>query len=443
MSKQSRIETIASFRSDCLNNERDIFVYLPPGYEQEQDRAYPVIYVHDGQNIFSAAYNGQSWNLHSLCDRLIAEKRIEEIIIVAIPNKGKERNSEFAHSGPFADKLGYPCHGELYEQFLAEELKPYIDQNYRTKPESQHTALMGSSRGGLVTYHIGFRRPDVFGKLAMLSPYFAQYDESTMTHLPMIQEFNEKHPLQLWVDMGGMEGMTVQESHVRSMVDHFVELGYESGEDLMFCYEALAEHNEAAWEKRAHAPFIFFFGDKGSLAASELISVDVAGIQGASSYIYPIHYYGSGLSIVDVNAQFIVSPSDAAVITPGGLIKAIKPGYIKIKYVHSLFSISKYVEIIPELSTEITVDLEVIVPASTPPNSTIYAGVALEEVGPRTYRRIFKLPRGTGFSFPICDNTGLKEADTSGYDVPKRRFVANKNLTLRYEVMGWAQGHTI
>lgn len=418
-------------------------MYVPPGYGQDQDKAYPVLYVHDGQNIFSPAFNGQSWNLHSLSDRLIAERRIEEILIVAIANKGMERNSEFAHTGPFADQLDYPCHGELYEQFLAEELKPYIDRTYRTKPDREHTALMGSSRGGLVTYHIGFRRPDIFGKLAMLSPYFAQYDEGTMTHLPIIQEFDEKPPLQLWVDMGGMEGMTVQESHVRGMVEHFTALGYESGKDLMFCYEASAEHHESAWEKRVHAPFLFFFGDKGRLAATEFISPGVAGIQGASSYVTPIHHYESGISIVDVNAKYRVTPGDAATITPGGLIKAVKTGYITIRYAEAPLSAPKQVEIVPELPPEVAVDLEVTVPASTPPHSILYAGVELEQAGPFTYRRSFKLPRGTGFSFSICSHTGLKEADTLGNEVPKRRFTANENLTLRYEVLGWMPGRPL
>jgi predicted alpha/beta superfamily hydrolase len=443
MLNHSRIDTIAAFRSECLNNERDIFVYLPPGYEQQQARAYPVLYVHDGQNIFSDAYNGQSWELHNVCDRLIAEGRIEELIIVAIANMGPERNSEFAHNGSFAAMLNYPCRGELYERFLVEELKPYIDQTYRTKPESRHTALMGSSRGGLVTYHIGFRRPDIFGKLAMISPYFAQYDEEEMKHDPMIQTFDHKCPLQLWIDTGGMEGMTVQVPHVRGMVEHFIKLGYRSGEDLMFCYEPDAEHNEEAWRRRVHAPLIYFFGDKGLPSAVALIGDDLAGLNNPGSCVYPILVYENGLKVVDMEAQLTVSPSGTAAVSPSGSIIAVRTGRCKIEYIHSGYSAAKALQIVEDVSSEAVIDLEVAVPADTSGNARVYAGVELEKIAPYTYRRRFTLPRGTGFSFHICEYSGLREADHAGKDVPKRRFVANEDLTLRYEVLGWQQEQSI
>ncbi|WP_372629306.1 alpha/beta hydrolase [Cohnella sp.] len=443
MTKQSRIETINQFRSECLGNERDIFVYLPPGYDQESDRTYPVLYVHDGQNVFHAAFNGQSWNLHHVCDRLIAEGRIDKLIVVAVANMGSERNSEFAHQGLFTEALDYPCRGESYEHFLTEELKPYIDRTYRTKRESCHTALMGSSRGGLVTYHIGFRRSDVFGNLAMLSPYFAQFDEGGMTHLPIVQHFTRKRPLRLWIDAGGMEGMTVRVDHVRNMAERLLEIGYRSGEDLMFCYEPRAEHNEEAWEKRVHAPLLYFFGDKGSPVAAELIGGDVAGINGASSYVYPIVSFESGLKMVDLEARYNVTPNDAAQIASQGLIRAARTGECAIEYIGFGFSVSKPLKIIPELSAEVEVDLEVVVPAESASDARVYAGVELEKVGPRTYRRRFVLPRGTGFSFHVCEYSGLREAGRDGMSAPKRQFVADGNLTLRYEALSWTQGQTI
>lgn len=283
----------------------------------------------------------------------------------------------------------------------------------------------------------------MFGKLALVSPYFTQYDEEKMTHRPIVQHFVKKRPLRIWIDTGGMEGMTVQVSHVRSMVEHFAGLGYRSGEDLMFCYEPAAEHNEAAWEKRVHAPLIYFFGDIGSPVSSELAEGDVAGIEGADSCVYPLINYESGLTAVDVHAHYVVTPGDAATITPEGLIKAAKIGDCKIEYVHPTLSVSKSLTIVPELSAEVTVDLEVCVPANTAADARVYAGVELDRVGPRIYRRSFTLPRNTGFSFHVCEYSGLREADAEGKDVPKRRFVANEDLRLRYEVMSWVKGQTL
>lgn len=443
MTGKSRIETIARFRSEYLNNERELYIYLPPSYELQPDRTYPVLYVNDGQNIFNAAFNGQSWNLHQVCDQLIAEHRIEELIIVAIANMGMERNSEFAHHGPYADRLDYPCLGESYENFLVEELKPYIDESYRTKRESYHTALMGSSRGGLITYHIGFRRSDVFGKLAMLSPYFAQFNEEEMNHYPIVQQFVKKEPLQLWIDTGGMEGMTVQVSHVRNMVDHFIDLGYRSGEDLMFCYEPLAEHNEDVWARRVHAPLIYFFGDMGKPVAAELIGDDIAAVDGARSHVYPIITYESGLNIVDLDARFTLTPDDIALVTPEGLIMAWEVGNCEIEYIHPVFFAAKPLSVVPVLSLEVAVEIKVVVPTATRAGTRVYAGVELEQIGPQTFHRRFTLPRGSGFSFHICEYSGLQEADADGNAIPKRQFVANDDVVLRYEVESWIQGQTL
>lgn len=443
MSGASRIETIARFHSDCLDNERDIFVYLPPSYDRQPENDYPVLYIHDGQNVFHPAFNGQSWNLHEICDSLIARQRIQEIIIVAIANMGMERSSEFAHGGLHADSLEYACRGELYENFLVEELKPFIDRKYRTKRDSSHTALMGSSRGGLVTYHVGFRRPDVFGKLAMISPYFAQYNEADMTHLPIVQHFDKIGPQQLWIDTGGMEGMTVLVSHVREMVRRFLDLGYRSGEDLMFCYEPLAEHSEEAWERRAHAPLIYFFGEKGVPTSSQLIGDDIAAVHGARSYVYPILCYESGLNIVDLDARFTITPNDFALVTPEGLIMAWDAGECEIEYVHPVLSVSKKVSVVPALPDAVTVEIEVDVPPSTEPGARVYAGVELERTGPHKFRRRFTLPRGCGFAFRICEYSGLQEADSSGNNIPKRTFIAYNDILLNYEVQSWVQVQTL
>lgn len=444
MTLPSRIETIAAFRSERLNNERNIYVYLPPDYDRNTDQSYPVLYAHDGQNVFASAYNGQTWSLHTITDRLIADGRIEEIIIVAVDNAGPGRNSEFAHEGPLSGKLDYACRGEAYEQFLTEELKPWIDRTYRTKPDSANTALMGSSRGGLVTYHIGFRRPDVFGKLAMISPYFAQYNEADMSHFPIVQLFDAKRPLRLWIDTGGMEGMIVLTAHVRSMAEHFIKLGYRPGDDLMFGYEPLAEHNEDAWRQRVHAPLLYFFGGTvGKPVSAELAGDDRAGITGAGSYVYPIVQYESGLKAVDLFAEVAISPADSASVTSGGHIKAAKPGECTIRYERGGLTASRTLRIVPEISAKAAIDIEVKVPADTPAGARIYAGVELERRAPQTYGRRFVLPRGTGFSFSITEFSGLREAGPGGRDIPKRRFVADRDLTLRYEVESWIRDRHI
>ena len=174
---------IRELASEELHNVRKIRVYLPPSYRETGTRRYPVLYMHDGQNVFSGSGGmfGGSWEVDLAAERLFGEGVIEEIIIVGIDNNA-ERSDEYCHVAPAkfsAGRMGLRDYekekhpkGLLYEHFLIHTVKPYIDKNFRTLADRENTALMGSSLGGLVTYFIGLRNPSVFGKLGIVSPAF-------------------------------------------------------------------------------------------------------------------------------------------------------------------------------------------------------------------------------------------------------------------------------
>lgn len=139
-----------------LGNSRSLRIYLPPSYGTRSDLRYPVLYMHDGQNLFdarSAAY-GVEWGIDETMDRLIAEGKMAEAIVVGIDNT-PERIAEYT---PCCD----PQHGggklEQYESFIVDTVKPYIDRTYRTLPGKEHTALMGSSLGGIASVHMAAHR---------------------------------------------------------------------------------------------------------------------------------------------------------------------------------------------------------------------------------------------------------------------------------------------
>lgn len=140
------IQPHPAFASRLLRNERDVLVYLPTGYRRSTRRRYPVLYLHDGQNVFDAAtsFGGVEWGADESAQRLIRQRLIEPLIIVAIANTGPERIHEYTPTRGVIDesaKRKKRSRGRLraYGRFLAEELKPFIDREYRTKTEPQFT----------------------------------------------------------------------------------------------------------------------------------------------------------------------------------------------------------------------------------------------------------------------------------------------------------------
>ena len=144
---------------------RTVIVYLPPGYDPESATRYPVLYLHDGQNVFDRATSiGDEWHVDEMAEALIRSGDIEPIIAVGIYNTGEHRINEYAPT-PRPDKGG-GGKADDYGKMLIMDLKPFIDRTYKTLPGAANTAMAGSSLGGLVTMHLGLRFPTAFGKLA-------------------------------------------------------------------------------------------------------------------------------------------------------------------------------------------------------------------------------------------------------------------------------------
>ena len=161
-----------NFESRILRNRRDVLVYLPRQYRRTRDR-YPVLYLQDGQNVFDAAtaFGGVEWGVDETAQRLIRDKLLAPLIIVAVANTGEQRVHEYAPTRGRLDKRKR-SKGMLrqYGKFLIEELKPFIDRKYRTRPDAESTGLGGSSLGGLATLALGLWFPNVFTRLMVMSP---------------------------------------------------------------------------------------------------------------------------------------------------------------------------------------------------------------------------------------------------------------------------------
>ena len=161
-----------SFRLPQLGGRtRRIWLYLPLDYDTSQ-RRYPVVYLHDGQNIFdeATAYAGE-WGVDDTLNELSASgEDSTSCIVVAIDNGGERRLDEYS---PWVNsRLKKGGEGSQYVEFLVKTLKPYIDQHYRTRTDAAHTAILGSSMGGLISFYAGVKYPQVFGRVGVFSPAF-------------------------------------------------------------------------------------------------------------------------------------------------------------------------------------------------------------------------------------------------------------------------------
>jgi predicted alpha/beta superfamily hydrolase len=248
------IRTHEQFHSRYLEHDRTVVVYLPPAYDANATTRYPVLYLHDGQNVFDAATSfADEWHVDETAQALITVGDIQPIIVVGVYNTGEHRIDEYTPTVQRDIESG--GHADDYGRMLVHDLKPFIDETYHTCADAAETALGGSSLGGLLTMHVGIRHPETFGKLAVLSPS-VWWDERVI--LKEVDALPGKLPQRIWLDAGTREGPTTI-ADARLLRDALVAKGWVVGEDLHYLEVLGGEHNEASWGARVGPVLEFLF----------------------------------------------------------------------------------------------------------------------------------------------------------------------------------------
>jgi predicted alpha/beta superfamily hydrolase len=259
------------FASKYLQNKRQILVYLPPGYDTSTDR-YPVLYMHDGQNVFDdATSHAGEWHADETAGELIASGKIPPIIIVAVANAGEGRVDEYTPSR--GERHGKAEGGKAadYAKFLLEEVKPFIDSTYRTKADRENTGVCGSSLGGLVSIYIASTYPDRVGLCGALSPSLWWNEVEAVE--AMKKDPTWVRTCRIWLDMGTREDSAdaIAASPLKvgwNVYDarHFSRLaqtaGAKFGTDFYYFEVPDGEHNEQAWAARFGKVLEFLFAGK-------------------------------------------------------------------------------------------------------------------------------------------------------------------------------------
>lgn len=240
------------FPSTHLERSRDVLVYLPPGYGDSGARRYPTLYLQDGQNVFDKATSvGEEWRVDETAQGLIESGQIEPVIIIAIYNTGEHRIDEYA---PTASEKG-GGHADRYGRMLVEELKPFIDKEYRTLPSAASTGIGGSSLGALLTMHLGLRYATAFSKLAVHSPS-VWWDDKVI--LKEVAALPGKLPFRIWLDAGTGEGEETI-ANTRALRDALVAKGWIVDQDLRYVEAEGGQHNEASWAARVAETLKFLY----------------------------------------------------------------------------------------------------------------------------------------------------------------------------------------
>jgi predicted alpha/beta superfamily hydrolase len=444
--EQGSIATLQHFDSKILGNRRNIHIYLPPDY-QRSDTRYPVVYLHDGQEMFGAK---DSWKADRTADALIAQGEIPPIIIVAVDCNGQDRRCEMCHNTPSPSRRmgrrGYvPSYsfdgagrGVLYEQFLVDEVKTYIDQHYRTLPEKEHTALAGSSMGGIVTFRIGIRRPDVYGMLGLLSPALHwETDEfyNSMTY----------GGPKIWLDSGMAESYYVDNS--RQLFRQFRGLGYQSGKDILFYIQPEAIHTSKYFGERFRSALLWFFGAPPQPVAAEIIGRDVVSVSGHHTVLNTLVHCDNGLTYSDMNANYQVFPEEVLAVAPTGEVDAVRPGEATILYQNGGITAEKKVTVVNSLSEFVRIDIHVHVPEPVLESESLAyhyftrQKLELQKSGPTDYCGTISVPRDWEFDGYIARETAqsIKRAGRLSGEIDDHRMMAGENQSVSYQVESWSE----
>lgn len=256
--------------SDFLDLSRHVVIWLPPGYDPGREEGYPVLYMHDGQNLFDPRLGGSKGNIWDVDDAVIRLARqgvIPEIVVVGAFNTA-DRMWEYSPWHRAAD----------YARFLIEELMPRVNSEFNTRPGPQHTGVMGSSMGGLASYHMVTQHPEVFGSCGCVSSHFP-LNEAVLAAFTGIEPAGDASEtpfivrdieagltfpkgVRYWFDYGteGLDG-SYGPPH-DALRQAFLDQGWEEGVNFVIREYQGADHNEASWRDRLEDPLIFMFGDR-------------------------------------------------------------------------------------------------------------------------------------------------------------------------------------
>lgn len=277
-----------------LDRNRRIWIYLPLDYETT-DKMYPVLYMHDGQNLFDnlTSFIGE-WGVDESLNELY-DSGYQTPIVVGIDNGGVLRLDEYS---PWINPEYGGGDGDEYIDFIVETLKPYIDENYRTKSDRSNTGIMGSSMGGLISFYAGLQYPDVFSRLGVFSPSF-WFDDSVFT---MAENFDKQHDFKIYMLVGHLEGSGM-ENNQGAMYDLLLDNEF-TEDEVVSIISPDGQHSEWFWQREFPEVYLWMFNDyESNIQQSETKNLQIILYPNPASKQLFLNF--SDNNSIDINIQLI------------------------------------------------------------------------------------------------------------------------------------------
>ncbi|MBI1294261.1 hypothetical protein GC175_04800 [bacterium] len=435
---QGRIEKL-KLTSMIMEMERRLQIYLPPSYDEQPNRCYPVLYVHYGQRIFEPQHPGdEAWYLHRLLEELFATDRIEEIIVVGIVAERVTFHRDYSHYVP-AFQSSIPG-GVAFEKFIVHELKPFVDSNYRTLSDPAHTAMVGASNSAVFTYNIAHRHPNIFGKIGLLSPLTYSFHDKQWLYPTPIPKYNGT----LWICMGEGEGeFTLQ---VRDLIDALLAQGFIPGVDLFYTLMPNAGHHDTAWGAQMLHSLLLFFGRAGATpiekigrpTAVELLGDDKIGVGSHSLVINPLVYHDTGFYMTALSGKYRVTHPKVLSFQPYNHLYGLAQGESDLIFTIDGLTATRRYFVIPNLRDVVHLHLRAYTPLETPDVEQIWFEMyPLMRTRKCCYEGHLTFPRGFAIEGKFSWGMRKFEQQADGSPVPNRRLRATEDATIDYTIERW------
>ncbi|NPV02717.1 MAG: hypothetical protein HPY53_15190 [Brevinematales bacterium] len=424
--------------SEYMKPAPQAVICLPKDYKTS-GKKYPVLYMHDGQNL-------DKWKVVEDIDQLVAAGLMGEIIVVGIYNRENLRAFDYLPDAPALTGI-VPCGGlDEYGKFIVEELKPYIDSHYPTLSDASNTGILGSSFGGVASYNIAGWYPDVFGCAGVMSPILRINLDDADTINPTLQ-FSEN--IKMYIDGGWMENSNKWWKMIVSMREAklwLMEQGLKDGKNLLYFEDPNGSHNESCWAYRLKTALLYFFGNSGSPVADIVLHIMPAkiGIGDQSSLVAEI-IRKNGIHETPFPMKVTSDKPSVLSADDKGVLTGLKPGKATVTVMFGDVKKSVVIDVMEKSRDDTTVKIIVKTPVEikgltgniiSVNETSAKEKIVFQQDTPAVWSAVVGKKKGDRIVFELVNDSGKSAISMKG-ELLQKKIIFTANIESEINVKEW------